>query len=135
MNYAFFVPGTPVPKGSTRAFAHRTTGRIIVTSDSGPKLKTWQHDIKRMAEHAVGWEPPFPESGVAILLGFFFERPKKPAHPWPPIDTDKLVRAALDGLTGTIYTDDKQVVMIRAWKAYSTTPGLRIEVQPAEDPE
>lgn len=135
MRYEFFVPGTPVPKGSTRSFISNRTGKLVTTSDSGPKLKTWQRDIKREAEHTVGWNPPYPEQGVALLLGFFFARPKKPAHPWPVIDLDKMERAALDAMTGTVYTDDKQVVMIRTWKAYSATPGLQVGIDAVEDPE
>ena len=46
-------------------------------------------------------------------------------------DLDKLVRAALDALTGIVFGDDGQVCELYAHKLYGDGPGsLVVEVEP-----
>jgi Holliday junction resolvase RusA-like endonuclease len=46
-------------------------------------------------------------------------------------DGDKLMRAALDALTGVVYKDDSQVARWSGSKTYSTEPeGVWISVSP-----
>jgi len=57
-------------------------------------------------------------------IAFNFNRPKsvsakkRPRHSVTP-DIDKLVRAALDGMTGVVYRDDAQIDCVKARKVYT----------------
>lgn len=44
-----------------------------------------------------------------------------------------LVKAILDGLNGTIFEDDSQVVQLSAAKTYAEVPGCEIFVNKADD--
>ena len=62
---------------------------------------------------------------VGVRIWFLFERPKSaPATERPFMtvkpDIDKVLRAALDALTGLAYEDDAQVVEVQTIKRYST---------------
>ncbi|HEY0838857.1 MAG TPA: RusA family crossover junction endodeoxyribonuclease [Vulgatibacter sp.] len=140
MRHAFHVPGLPQPKGSTRSFKHRTTGRIVTRADNAESLEPWQT--------AIGWRAK--AAGVRLSRGpveidctFIFARPKghfgargllRPSAPERHLvkpDADKLLRAVLDALTKIAYVDDAQVVSAWACKRYATegeAPGVAIEV-------
>jgi Holliday junction resolvase RusA-like endonuclease len=126
----FFVPGIPVPKGSARAFVNRYTGRASVMQTNAERQKPWASLISLKAQEAV----PHPVStGCCIHLDFIMPRPKshlntkgevkqkcvEMEHVKKP-DLDKLIRCVLDALTGVIYMDDSQVVLIDAEKGYAT---------------
>lgn len=129
----FQVLGKCEPQGSARAFVptgkngqpiRRPDGSIVVniTSDN-PALKAWRKKIAAAAEAA--WDQP-PLEGVSLMVEalFFLKRPEghyrtgryahllkddAPAAPLVIPDHDKLLRAALDGLTGIVYKDDALV--------------------------
>jgi len=143
----FFVPGTPVPKGSARAFVNKYTGRASVVQDNAERQRPWASLISLKAEEA-GLRPV--AGGIVLRLRFRMPRPKahlrtngdvKPAavrlpHTKKP-DCDKLVRLVLDALTGIAYVDDSQVVGIYAEKFYvfPSAAGCEIIVEPAEEEE
>lgn len=134
MGLVFVVHGEPIPKGSTKAFVVK--GRARVTNDN-PRTRNWQALITDAALQAVGDEPPLT-GPVHIGLHFTLPRPKtvKRTHPTVKPDLDKLARAALDALTGTVFTDDAQVLHLTATKDYLGAPGalprtgVRIETTP-----
>jgi len=147
---AFDVPSEPQPQGSSRAFRHRHTGRVMVTSDNA-RLRPWRDAVcwhARQAMHTpwlIGTvaRPPF-EGPVAVVLEFRFARPaghfgKRGLPPSAPSghvvrpDLDKLVRAVLDALSEAgVWRDDAQVVSIAARKAYGSAPGLTAEIVRSE---
>lgn len=49
-------------------------------------------------------------------------------HPGKP-DIDNLVKAVMDALTGYAWGDDKQVVLISAYKCYDVADGMTIRVE------
>lgn len=124
----FTAYGKPETKGSTKAFVRG--GRAIITNDN-PKTKAWQT--------IVAWEAQRNRPGdiiqeaVQVNLKFYFIRPKsvpakkRPYHTVKP-DIDKITRAVLDGLKGTIYSDDSVVVKLIAEKEYGDPPRCEIEV-------
>lgn len=118
----FFVEGTPVPQGSMK---HIGNGRMI--HSRATELATWRALIALAAKQA-GCTPI--DSPIIISMRFQLKRPKtvKRDHPTVPPDLDKLVRGVLDGLTNTAYTDDSQVIDIKASKVYSETLGVDIEI-------
>lgn len=128
MMIKFTAYGKPETKGSTKAFVRG--GRAIITNDN-PKTKAWQT--------IVAWEAQRNRPGdiiqeaVQVNLKFYFLRPKsvpvkkRPFHTVKP-DIDKITRAVLDGLKGTIYSDDSVVVKLIVEKEYGDPPRCEIEV-------
>lgn len=46
-------------------------------------------------------------------------------------DIDNLTKSVLDGINGRVFRDDAQVVSLAAWKRYSDTPRVVVEVRAA----
>lgn len=122
----FFVPGTPAPAGSKKAFVLKRggmfTGRAIVTDDC-KRSKPWQSDIKAIA--AAYAPSPLITGPVYLSLTFRIHRPrghfgtganaqtvKASAPKWPIVKPDvlKLARCVEDALTSVIWKDDAQIV-------------------------
>lgn len=138
----FFVPGLPVAKGSLRAFT-RKGGGVGVEEGNADKVRPWMSSISLAARDAGAVPGDGP---VRVGLTFVMPRPKghfkkngvlKPDapsfHAKKP-DVDKLVRAALDALTGVAFTDDARVCGLdpAPWKRYAGTNepiGARIVVE------
>lgn len=109
---AFTVYGKSETKGSTRSFVSSTTGRIVTKNDN-PKAEGWALRI--------GIEASIAMRGRATLTGpvilgarFYLQRPKKLKcdHHITKPDLDKLLRCAKDALTGLVWRDDAQVVVL-----------------------
>lgn len=127
----FTVFGTPRPQGSTRAFVPKGWSRPIITSDN-PKLKPWRQQIAGAAV-ALNIQPFERDVALAMSLSFYFEKPpsaKKRIYPTVKPDSDKLIRAILDSLTGILYADDAQVVRFnRIEKLYGQPERVEIQVE------
>src|SRR3972149_5011704 len=138
----FRVFGTPVPKGSTRAFVNKKAGRAHITSVGGEKLVSWNTNVQDRALEAVRLLmkseqpelPVFPRgTAVIVELGFAFQKP--PSVPkkrtWPTVrpDLDKAIRSVLDAMTGIIWRDDNQVIVLTAHKMYGDTSCCDVEVK------
>lgn len=129
-----FVPGDAAPQGSKR---HVGNGRMVESSKAvGP----WRERVA-LAAHAHGWK--LAPAGVPVIVDLVFVRPRPVSTPkrrTPPAvkkpDADKLARAILDALTGIAFTDDSQVIDLRARKRLAEigeTPGVHITVTPQDD--
>ena len=116
---SFFVPGLPASKGS---YNISRTGKPYPADKN---LRKWEESIGWIARQHYRDDPT--ESPMEARLTFFFgDAPGLKIElveyePAPNIktgkpDIDKLVRAALDGMTGIIYRDDAQVFMITGMK-------------------
>ena len=123
------VSGKPEPKGSTRAFSVKSKYpgakypyRAVVTSDN-PRLKAWATTVAAQAGIAMRAAGLFaPVAGpVHVRLRFVLLRALSNRRPEPTIrpDLDKLVRGALDAITGTMLRDDSQVTSLCARKKYT----------------
>lgn len=135
------VYGTQKPMGSKRAFKTKS-GKLIVTDQSGEKLKSWQHDIRVMMLEKPGqYEGP-----ISIEIYFHIPRPKShygtgknanvlkadvPEYVTVKPDLDKLARAVLDCGTGIWYRDDSQVCEIKLVKQYTDGPAYTVIVMEA----
>ena len=117
----FFVKGRPVPQGSLKFI----NGRPIHARATD--LAVWRADIARNAEQN-GFTPV--SNPVSVTITFSFLKPKTAKRITPSVkpDLDKLIRAVLDGLTGVVYVDDCQVVLIKARKVYSEREGAWIGI-------
>lgn len=135
----FFVAGTPKPQGSKRGFVHPATKRVILTEASGAALKDWRHDVKltaisRMSSKTMIVAPTAVRMAVEFVLPRPVSLPKTKRTPLAvkKPDTDKLLRAIGDALTGVVYADDSQIVSLYADKRIAELgeqPGARITVQ------
>jgi len=135
---SFEVPGVPQPQGSTKAFKHKSSGRVIVTSDNA-RLRPWRDAVCWHAREALAGRGPLA-GPIAVVLKFRFARPAghfgkrglRGAAPREHVvrpDLDKLARGALDGLgEAGVWRDDAQVVELVVRKSYGEAPGVRIEV-------
>lgn len=121
----FEVAGTPVPQGSM------VVQRGRVRHQDSDRLTNWREAIRgaclkdmRDVEHSIA-PPMFKPWHLGVDLEIWFTyKPKKQAesdvYKASAPDLDKLVRAVLDALTGTLYEDDRQVCHIEAHKGYGT---------------
>ena len=127
----FVVYGEAKPKGSTRAFV---VNNKAITTTANPNAKEWQHLVATSAQQYRPAGGPY-EGAVAVLVRFFFLRPKsvsekkRPHHTVKP-DLDKLVRNIGDALKGVIYAEDARIVSITATKGYDSVPRVEIQVTP-----
>jgi Holliday junction resolvase RusA-like endonuclease len=125
----YVVDGIPVPKGSARAYARigrdhlgRPKAFANVISDTKQRgLYAWERAICVGGLRHRTVTAPYA-GAVRVRLEFVLPRPKAlrvdVEHTKLP-DLDKLIRAALDGMTGAIFIDDKQVRGIDADKRYA----------------
>lgn len=127
----FFVEGVPIPQGSMKSFVVK--GRAVLTSDN-PELKAWR---KAVAAEAMKHAPDkLFDGAVKVDLLFVLPRPKYvkklQSLQYKKPDVDKLARAILDSLTGTIITNDSRVCALEAWKHYEDEyhqKGVKIEIE------
>lgn len=130
---SFFVHGTPVPQGSLSSFVSKTTGAVI--SPQKKKLIAWRTEIAKVAYSTMlrsGIRIIQKDTPVFVSMNFVLQRPKshykmKSIPDWPTArpDIDKLARAVLDAISGTVkgfggvMVDDSMVVKLGASKRYT----------------
>ena len=133
--FSFVVFGTPQPQGSAKAFVRGN--RAYVTS-ANPKMRPYRHTLTQVAtevlEKSSCVAPAFPrplavELSVVWLLTKPKSIPKKVTKPTKKPDTDKLLRAVLDSLTGVVYEDDSPVVRVVAEKKYGAPERTEITAE------
>jgi len=132
----FCVPGVPRPQGS------KTLMRGRLLDANAARLRPWREAVALVAAAAAAC-PALLTGPVRVSLTFTLPRPA--SHPLRPRseavrervrlpigrgtgDVDKLARAVLDSLTGTVYVDDAQVVDLWACKVYGA-PGVQVTVE------
>lgn len=123
----FFVPGVPKPKGSWRAVPNFRTGKTFLKPDC-PDGVPWGQAVRAYARQA--WSGGYIDA-ACVWMSFFFVRPpsvSKHREMNVKPDSDKLVRAVLDALTGVVYCDDARVVEHHAFKFYGEEPGVNIRI-------
>jgi Holliday junction resolvase RusA-like endonuclease len=125
----FFVDGIPVAQGSKRAMMNRTTGKPFVMESNSHALRKWRRAISDAGKaHTVSWLRQAP---LHVGLRFVLPRKNHPAGEWCAVapDIDKLMRAVLDGLTGSVLVDDAQVVKVSAAKVWGDETGVFIIIR------
>jgi crossover junction endodeoxyribonuclease RusA len=130
MEIAFDVVGRPSPQGSKKSIGNN---RFVEASKF---LPAWRKDVRLAAENAVAVNGWVMASGpVELEVMFYLDRPSSVStvkRPYPTVapDTDKLLRAVGDSLSGVIYEDDAQIIRVLAWKVYADNrvPGCFVRV-------
>ena len=116
----FFVAGTPAPQGSKNIYR----GRPV---ESAKGWKAWRVAVEAEAYNCSLVDRSAPITGALRLdCTFFFKKPKRPAHPYPPIDTDKLTRCVGDALqkSGLIGNDSQISTLGSIRKRWALDDGL-----------
>jgi Holliday junction resolvase RusA-like endonuclease len=142
---AFFVGGVaPTPKGNMRAFVPKAWAiaahaagqapRAVVTDGGGSTLRAYESAVRNAARVEVDRRrlPCALRQPFEAIVGFYFARPDADFDPhghlvpgarltpWVDPDIDKLVRPALDAITGIVFDNDSRVVRLVVEKQYST---------------
>lgn len=132
MNITFKVPSVAAPQGSKKYFG---PGRVVESSKYVEPYRAIVRVVSAGAMAAAGREI-IRDVPVSVSLRFGFPRPKKhfrangalrddaPICVTTTPDVDKCIRSTLDGLTGTIFLDDKLVSRVEAEKIYTTGGGF-----------
>lgn len=140
----FPVPFKGVPKGAKCRACGLLLANWRLTSDN-PDLKKWRKTVEAAAtgelfltetNEQARW-PIAKETAVSVNLRFYLDRGVSVKRNYPCVkpDVDKLVRACLDALTGTLWEEDSQVVTVFADKLYAAgvyRDGPRVEVSVLE---
>ncbi len=118
---SFTVYGQARPKGSSTAFRHNKSGKVIVHAQGRKGLKAWEGAIRSAAQQVAG--DVFFMDAVELTVAFYFPRPKsisekKRRHMTVAPDLSKLIRGLEDAITKVLWTDDALVTRIVASKAY-----------------
>lgn len=130
------IEGTPRPQGSKR---HVGNGIMV---ESSKHVKNWRAFAKLKASIAMhGHERIDKPNAVRLVVAFGFDRPQKhstskglranaPLYHTSAPDTDKLLRALLDSMTGVVFEDDSQVAVIDVRKYYlkAAQTSVRVDV-------
>lgn len=141
---AIRVHGTPIPQGSKTA---NTFGRGVRDANA-TTLKPWREHVRATAEDTCRYHDTLT-GPVRVWVRFTFTRPAShwrsgrnahllkttaPRYPGRSCgDVDKLQRAIFDALTdANVWTDDTQVVDVRARKFYAGDDELALG-QPGVD--
>ena len=126
----FFVRGKPRPKGSPSIYRRKSTGRPFVRESTGEIA--WEKSVRVLAGLARRRACLVMALGpMRVELEFLLAGPKRPTAAGAAIapDIDKLARAVLDALSGELYADDRQVIVLIACKRLAEPaehPGVHI---------
>lgn len=131
----FINDGIPVPKARPKFSVNWVTRRITTYTDT--KTKKAEEEIRSAWLEKYGGEDATEEK-VVLCCKFYLQTPKsyskkkqkelegKP-HDHRP-DVDNLIKTVMDGLNGTAYLDDSQVVSVIASKYYSMSPRTEVSL-------
>jgi crossover junction endodeoxyribonuclease RusA len=136
------VLGEPAPKGSMRAMLVRGRPMMIPggTSVNQKKLRAWTNAIKQAVAAALGCTGVmYAETALEVNLLFKLVRPKSVTTHRPIAqkdDVDKLARATLDALTGSLYDDDGRIAVLVVEKQWGdpSKQGVVITIRPLDPP-
>jgi crossover junction endodeoxyribonuclease RusA len=137
----FTVLGVPQPQGSKTIVMRK--GKRPVLREDNPQTTPWRSTVVAAAVDAMN-SRQLRSGPLRLQVVFVFPRPAghygtgrnhgklKPSAalyvPKRP-DVDKLLRAVGDALTGVVWRDDAQVVIVQAEKHYGEPPCAHVIVE------
>jgi Holliday junction resolvase RusA-like endonuclease len=140
---SFRVDGRPQQRGSKRAIPRKNGGPALMV-DANKKSGPWMDAVSFRARVAMESAPNgdvLIEGPLVMWATFYFKRPKAhfkksglrddaPLYHSGTPDSDKLLRAIGDAMTGVVYHDDKQLAEVHVQKRYTDgAEGVQISVQ------
>lgn len=137
--------GTPKPAGSKAAYPYRKKGGGlgIGIGHDNPKTASWMGSVSAAAADAMSDKVGLLEGPLELRVVFTVARPKghfgtgknagklkdsAPLFPAKKPDVLKLGRAVEDAMTGIVYRDDSQTVVVHLTKRWGTPEGAIITV-------
>lgn len=137
----FTVHGEPQPQGSKTIVQQR--GRRPRVIEDNPETMPWRNAVAAAGAAAMNGRQ-LRSGPLRLRAVFVFPRPQ--AHfgtgrnngrlkPSAPVycrtrpDVDKLLRAVGDALTGVVFRDDAQLVIVQAEKHYGEPPCAHVVVE------
>lgn len=131
MEYFTWIPGKPEPQGSKKGFI---INNKVVLVESATGLKAWRQKVYNAFSHnphGVVFDKPIY---VAMTFSLVQAKSNKKPKPTQKPDIDKLVRAVLDGMTGSAFGDDSQVTKLIVTKKWGMYPGVGVTIAIDEEP-
>lgn len=132
LKITFVVDGTPVPKGRPRF----SLGHVYTPQ----RTREFESKIREAAKAAMRGRPA-TDMPVRVSIHAYREIPKswskrkqeraRHGEIMPSshgMDIDNVYKSVLDGMIGTVYTDDCQVVELTGSKAYSDYAWTEVQV-------
>ncbi len=135
------VPGLPKPLARNRHRIVKTpAGGHYVSSYLPGASRNEQAVIRQFAAEAMYGGPPFTEAIDLRIIAWLpvpqsWSRKRREAAllgvvcPTGRPDLDNYLKLACDALKAIVWRDDSQVVNLTAWKRYSETPMLILEIR------
>lgn len=132
----FPIDAPPVPKGRPK---FSKIGGFVRTY-TPRKTSDYETIVRETARQAMG-PTEVLETPVAVYLYIRLPIPKSYSkkriaacltgleRPTKKPDIDNLAKSVLDGLNGTVYKDDGQIVSLHVTKVYSASPGVDVLVR------
>lgn len=139
----FEVIGEAVGKARPRVC--RSNGGVRAFTPQ--KTKDYERKVRRAYLEQVGPGPVSLEKALEVEILIFVEPPKNTSkkrrdlmlsggvRPTKKPDVDNVVKAILDSLNGVAYSDDKQVVSVRAEKWYAKKPFVWVMMEKTDEQE
>lgn len=144
MSETIYLHVSGKPAGSGSKTAYRTPqGRMIVTPASKYQ-KPWQEAVKWSFLESEYAKMTSLTEPLDVRIDFCFIRPNNhfgtgknkgklkssaPAYPAKRPDIEKLARSTNDALTGLVWKDDSQIVLLTVAKIYSDRSGADITIK------
>lgn len=145
---SFFVKGVPAPGGSKKFVGmNKKTGRALLVDAAGKRNKNWRKIVGIEGARAMG-DKPLMRGPLAVTIVFQMPRPKHhfnrkggfsktaTTRPTSKPDTLKLTRSTEDALTGIVWHDDAQVILMslaKKWADENQEAGAYIQVHQISD--
>ena len=134
------VFGIPQPQGSKTGYYNKHTKRVVIVEGRRPEARanfaSWRQGIADAAQREQEeHELALCDQPCRITIAFRLPRPKsapkRRTQPDRKPDIDKLARAVLDALTGTLITDDARVCALIVTKTFAgeRPPGATITLE------
>lgn len=130
------MAGEAKPQGSKTAYVVK--GRAVLVESSKDLKKIRMEMSLSLARQAAvqGWQKVERPAAALVDIIFTFVKPVsvKREHMTVTPDLDKLTRFCLDAVTqaGNIWSDDSQVIEIKATKTYGATAKTQITISRPE---
>ncbi len=135
------IKGEAVGKGRPRIYRNKGITRAVTPE----KTRSYEEKVKAAYREKYGNALPYPEEALKVQMLIGIGIPKSTGkkkreemlegkiRPSKKPDIDNVIKSVLDALNGEAYSDDKQIVEIRAVKYYTSEPFVLLEIEEAEE--
>lgn len=139
-----WIPNEPRPKGRPRAWGTPGGKPRIYTPESTQAYERLVRSTAIIEMQRRGWDTFKACTPLKVRLDFFLTVPMSKPYKWREKaltgehrptkrpDLDNLEKSILDGLNGTAWSDDCQIVEIISAKWWAMEPGCMVTIKAVE---